>query len=70
MACDSKTLEIYIPVPQVRYCLVRYSSPMPARRTATPLNAEVLNENEQMTEKIEGETQEEEDEEVSPSILT
>lgn len=69
MACDSKALEIYILMPQVRYCLVRYSSPMPARRTATPLNAEVLDENEQTTEKIEGETQDEEDEEVSPSVL-
>jgi hypothetical protein len=66
----AKPWKFYIPVPQVRYCLVRYSSPMPARRTTTPLNAEVLNENEQLTEKIEGETQDEEDEEVSPSILT
>ncbi|CAO3691462.1 unnamed protein product [Umbelopsis ramanniana] len=37
---------------------------MPARRTATPVNAEVLNENEKITEKIEGETQDEEDEEL------
>jgi hypothetical protein len=59
-----------IPVPQVRYCLLPYSSPMPARRATTPLNAEVVNENEQITEKIQDKIQDEEDEEVSESVLT
>jgi hypothetical protein len=42
---------------------------MPARRAPTPINADTSNENELITEKIEGQIEVEEDDEVSPSFV-